>query len=126
MIYKIYNNSYVAAVISGTEELMRWLKSVRSPQILDSLVISPMIWAKYPFKIIEAESKFNRRFFVNVQPEDLDHTKSLMQSCGQEILAVYDIDEDFLGDPRSPGKDYMGILNHVHEGEGIEIDFGEE
>lgn len=123
MIYKVYNDQYVAAVIEGEFELAQWLISVPQDRIaIKELRIEP-IRLMYPFQIIESIKDDKRVFFpVSGDPSETKAMKNLFESAGFKILAIFTIEKDFRGDPKNPGLDYMGILPHEHEEEDEEDD----
>lgn len=114
MIYKIYNDQYVAAIIEGTFELGQWLISVPEERV-KTLRVEPFIGQKsYPITLMEYSYK-NRRIFMHDTDGRLKGTLGGLP--GIKLLCTYTIDKDFRGDPKNPGLDYMGILNHEHEPE---------
>ena len=114
MIYKVYTDQYVAAVIQGTFELGQWLISVPKERAA-KLKIEPLSGQKsYPVILLEYEYQDRRIFMQDCTGETKKHLNSIP---GLKLLCTYTITEDFLGDPKSPGEDYMGMLSHVHEEE---------
>lgn len=119
MIYKVYNDRYVAAILASTVSLADWLKKAGTEKIFEKqLVVEGLHWATYPFYLIEVE-RDNKRMFVGSKDEDgeVKSLKNLFSSTGFKVLATYYITKDFVGDPNNPGNDYMGILDHEHEEE---------
>lgn len=113
-IYRIYAPKYVAAIIQGTFEMGQYLLGVPKER-LDELKVEPLLGQRsYPFKLIEAETEMGR-FFLDTTDEE--SAKNMIRQIGARVLATYDINGDFLGDPKFPGKDYMGALPHTHEDE---------
>lgn len=113
-IYRIYAPKYVAAIIQGTFEMGQYLLSVPKER-LDDLKVEPLLGQiSYPFMLIEAETEMGR-FFLDTT--DAEQAKNMIRKIGAKVLATYRIEKDFLGDPKFPGKDYMGILPHEHEEE---------
>lgn len=114
MIYRVYNDQYIAAIIEGTFELSQWLISVPKER-LDGLRVEGCGPAKYPMTILEYEL-LKKRLFLYVLG-DVGATKNAVGGTGMKLLCTYTIHKDFRGDPKNPGLDYMGILDHEHEDE---------
>lgn len=114
MIYKIYNDKYVAAVVEGVPALKKWLKKVPN-SISETLNIEPIKYG-YPIYLVETQINNKRLFFVTDKP-NLKLQKAMVESMLLPVLAVYTVDKDFTGHPVEFGEDYMGVLDHVHEGE---------
>jgi hypothetical protein len=114
MIYKVYTDKYVAAILSSTSDLGDWLSRVPH-KLCDTLKVEQLhTIKKYPFILIEGEINGKRIFF----PDSIDGAmKQTLTNMGLKILTTYTIDKDFTGDPHNPGEDYMGILSHEHEEE---------
>lgn len=112
-IYKVVSDKYVAAVIQGTYQLSLWLMGVPKSK-LDSLKVHSMTGREsYPFDLIEF--KMDKTVtYVESSIEDVDNMLSTLRSAGATPLAIYRITKDFQGDPKNPGNDYMGVLDHVH------------
>lgn len=114
-IYRIYGPGYVAAIIQGTFEMGQYLISVPKER-LETLKVEPLLGQRsYPLKLIEAKTQEGQIFFLDTTDEK--SAKDMIGKIGAKVLVVYDINEDFLGDPKFPGKDNMGILPHAHEHE---------
>jgi hypothetical protein len=112
-IYKVVGDKYVAAVIQGTYQLSLWLMGVPRSR-LDTLKVHSMTGREsYPFDLIEF--KMDKTVtFVEADIEDVDDMCKTLRGSGASVLAVYRITKDFQGDPKNPGADYMGALDHVH------------
>lgn len=114
MIYKVYDNRYVAAILDGTDELSAWMNKVPST-VLVRLTVEPIPDFKYPFHLIEFQNPDGDRIFLPVQREkDIKFNAALIKMNDHKLLATYDIRGNFYGDPQNPGLDYMGILPHDH------------
>lgn len=114
-VYKVCAPGYVAAVIQGTYQLSLWLMNVPRSR-LDTLRVESMTGAEsYPLNLVEFKVDGNGPVFAHANSENLQKLKGQLKACGSTILATYVVDKDFLGDPKNPGKDYMGVLDHVHE-----------
>lgn len=115
IIYKVVADKYVAAVIQGTYQLGLWLMNVPRSR-LDTLKVHSMTGTEsYPFDLIEFKMD-NTVTFVSVQDTaDTDDMLKTLKGAGAKVLAIYRITKDFHGDPRNPGLDYMGVLDHVHQ-----------
>lgn len=111
-IYKVYNDKYVAAVIQGMFELGQWIISVPKERLKTLKIARVDTTDTYPVKFIEYEFGDRREFLCTEKPEE---TIRNLKNWGRNVLATYTVTEDFLGDPKRPGEDYMGILHHVHE-----------
>lgn len=114
MIYKVYTDHYIAAIIQGTFELGQWLIGVPKDRA-QNLRIEIISQVEYPFQMLECEFS-KKRFFIQVT-DDVNGSKKAYTTLGIKVLATYLIEKDFLGDPKNPGEDYMGILPHDHEPE---------
>jgi hypothetical protein len=115
MIYKLYSDKYVAAIIQGTFELGQYLLKVPKER-LETLRIEPLRTIQYPFKMIEFKVE-DRSTFIPVLDNSIHDIRNMIGQIGGRICATYTITEDFHGDPKFPGKDYMGALDHEHEPE---------
>lgn len=114
-IYKVVSDKYVAAIIQGTYQLSLWLMNVPRSR-LDTLKVHSMTGTEsYPFDLIEFKMD-NTVTFVQSHIEDVDDMCKTLKGAGAKVLSIYRITKDFHGDPRNPGADYMGVLDHVHQG----------
>lgn len=77
--------------------------------IRDNQLIKSVNLEKYPVYLVEAEEFY----FVDLKGirEAIDKIK-LIPDFEYAYINIYEITEDFA--PEKPGKDYMGILKHVH------------
>jgi len=113
-IYKVCGPGYVAAILQGTHRLHLWLMGVAKSR-MDKLVIHSMTGAEsYPFDLVECK-KDGEVFFTHCKIEDTENHIKTMKACYCQVLATYRITQDFYGDPKRPGEDYMGMLDHKHE-----------
>jgi hypothetical protein len=112
---------YIAAILQGTKALAKYMQKV-DPTLLSKLEVEGLR-GTYPFQILEVSSGGDRKFYVL----DTDYLqKNFIKDLAkmkpfERPLTTYEITEDFLGDPETPGADYMGILNHDHIGEENEL-----
>lgn len=113
-IYKIYTDKYVAGIIQGTHELGQWLIGI--PEERSKVLKIEPIRMEYPFKLIEFTME-GRNLFIGVSPSEVNEIRQMIGQARGSISSVFDITEDFLGDPLFRGKDFMGILPHKHESE---------
>lgn len=114
MIYKVYTESYVAAIVDSTVKLSKFLQKVPE-RTLNRLKIEQLHAVKgYPFELVEGEVNGK---LVFIPSNDSDLTKGALANMGMKIIATYRVEKDFMGDPVNPGLDYMGALDHRHEDE---------
>jgi len=112
-IYKVCGEGYVAAVIQGTYQLGLWLMGVPKSK-LDNLTVHSTHAESYPIDLIEFKMNGTVTF---ADCSDISETEDLcktLKGAGATVLAIYRIGKNFHGDPRNPGSDYMGVLDHVH------------
>jgi hypothetical protein len=117
-IYQIYSKHYVAAIVQGTTEMIDFMSTVPR-ELRDELKIEQLGGVEYPFSIVEAKTPSGRIFITNRvgREVDLKIIKNMCKNEGFKVLAIYRIEKDFLGNPHSPGEDYMGVLDHEHANE---------
>jgi hypothetical protein len=115
MIYKVYNDKYVAAILSSTSQLAEWLNTVPK-ELCDTLRIERIMAREYPFELIECLLGGDR-LHLFVEGDTHHDMAKLMKNHGHKVVCTFTIEKDFLGDPKNPGLDYMGILPHEHEAE---------
>lgn len=109
-IYVVEARSYIAAVIQGETALKKWL--AEALQNVDLPMNVYVAANTYPFAIVESEDEG----FENYLDLKLARKIAIGRSECRQHVTLYTIKADFLGDPKKPGADYMGMLEHEHFG----------
>lgn len=79
--------------------------------IKDGQIIKSVIFEEYPVYIVEAKEFL----FVNLKGlHQVINNTEIIQGFEFTYMNIYEITGDFK--PTKPGKDYMGMLKHVHIG----------
>lgn len=109
-IFVVEARSYIAAVIQGESNLKKWL--AEALQNVDLPMNVYVAANTYPFAIVESEDEG----FENYMDLKLARKIAVGRAECRQHVTLYTIRGDFLGDPKKPGADYMGVLEHEHFG----------
>lgn len=114
MLYMVIKpGKYIASIIDGTQAMVSFMNDV-PVGVRHKLQVHPVGLDAYPFKILEFELKGKIGFIAAKTDKDLKTLINAVEQGKGKALITYRIDKDFLGDPKDPGGDYMGMLNHDH------------
>ena len=109
-IFVVEARSYIAAVIQSEPALKKWL--TEALQNVDLPMKVYVAANKYPFCVVESEDEGFESYLDPV----LARNTALDRARWRQAVTLYTIKGDFLGDPKKPGADYMGALDHEHFG----------
>lgn len=109
-IYVIEARSYIAAIVQGEEKAKKFMAEAMANIDLPMKVY--VAANKYPFYIVESEDEGFETYLC----PNLSRNTALDRARWRQAVTLYTIKGDFLGDPKKPGADYMGMLDHEHFG----------
>ena len=113
-IFVIEGRGFIAGIIQGEQAAKSFLAEAL-PNV--DLPIRIFVAAdKYPFYVVESEDEEMESYMDGV----LAKNTAIDRARYKQLVTLYTIDGDFRGDPKKPGADYMGILNHEHFGDNDE------
>ena len=102
------NRKWISGIFMSEQDTDNYFQLIPE-DIRDSQRIKWVNFDKYPVYLVEAEEFY----FVNLKGirEAINKIK-VIQDFEYIYINIYEITKDFV--PEKPGKDYMGILKHVH------------
>lgn len=109
-IYVVEARSYIAAVIQGEANVKRWLnEALQNVDLPMNVYVASNV---YPFCIVESEDEGFENYL------DAVHARTIAEERAKykQAVTLYTVRQDFLGDPKKPGTDHMGALEHEHFG----------
>jgi len=106
-------DKYIGGIFDSAYQYGEYVRLI--PEELQKNYISYRIKLEYPFYIIEDHNAKENKFVFASEHTILNHLAAHMQLRPDNYsLIIYRFDQDYYGNIKNPGTDYMGATNHSH------------
>ncbi|BAY82719.1 hypothetical protein NIES267_22030 [Calothrix parasitica NIES-267] len=102
------NRKWISGIFLNEKDAENYFQLIPE-DIRDGQRMKSVDLKEYPVYLVEAEEYY----FVDLNGvREAINKIQVIQNCEYIYINIYEIKKDFI--PENPGKDYMGMLKHVH------------